>query len=230
MMLKRITCSGDYGDLVMQGTGEPNLDGVEINAPGETVLIKRFQPSHVRYPLIVKRVGKLLIQDYIPHTFWGDTWQFRCGHIYIDRQAPKNIIQRFKYEELHQDIIGQAFAVLDDGHTLDPEGVIEHIHIQELDVCSSLPQVNGLMFSEKNRYRNIHIGQRRLHVGINAPYWLSTNHLEDSAIGGRDNLIYDPTGLGRTPGIRILDVKGGGHSSTNNAFWDLTDLNNNKNE
>lgn len=220
-MLQRITCGGDYGDLILQGNGEINGDGVEINAPGETVLIKRFQVSHVRYPLIVKRVGQLVIQDYQPHTFWGDTLQIRCSHVHIDRLAPKNIIQRLKYEELHQDIILQAFAVLDDGYTLDPAGVIEHIHIQEVDVCSALPDVNGIMFSERNQYRHIYIGQRRLHIGINAPYWLSTNHLEKSVIGGRDNLIYNPTGLVHQPGVRILDVKGGGHVSRDYAFWGL---------
>ncbi len=223
MLLKRITCGGDYGDLILQGDGTLNNDGVEIHAPGETVLINRFQVSHVRYPLIVKRVGQLVVHDYIPHTFWGDTLQARCGHIYIDRLAPKNILQQFAYEALHQDIILQAFAVLEDGFTLDPSGVIEHIHIQEVDVCSALPQVNGVMFSERNRYRRIYLGQRRLHIGINAPYWLSTNHLEDSVLGGRDNFVYNPLDATQCPGVRVHDVKGAGHLSGKNAYWGMPD-------
>ncbi len=157
-LLKRITSGGDYGHLTLQGNGDINGDGVLVDAPGATVLINRLQVSHVRYPLTVKRVGQLVIQDYVPHTFWGDTANFRCSHIHIGRLAPKNIIQRLNYEELHQDIIFQAFAVCDDGYTLDPSGVIEDIQIQEIDVCSSLGQVNGIMLSEVNQYRRFNIG------------------------------------------------------------------------
>ena len=39
MELKHISTGGHYGDLTLQGTGELEVDGVVIDAPGQTVLI-----------------------------------------------------------------------------------------------------------------------------------------------------------------------------------------------
>ena len=221
MELQRITTGGHFGDLTLQGPGDLETDGVVVDAPGQTVLINRLQVSNVRYPLIVRRVGQLVVNDYIPHTFWGDTLNIRASHVHIGRLAPKNIIQRLPYEELHQDIIFQAYAVCDDGYTLDPNGLIEDVCIREIDVSSNLTQVNGIMLSEVNRYSRFYLGQDRLHVGINAPYWLSGNSLDNSVIGGRDNLIFNPAVKGQQPTVRLQNVKHSIYHSYGDDFWDV---------
>ncbi|MGB0845401.1 MAG: hypothetical protein ACPGSM_01705, partial [Thiolinea sp.] len=219
--LKRITSGGHYGDLTLQGTGELETDGVVIDAPGQAVLINRLQVSNVRYPLIVRRVGQFVVNDYVPHTFWGDTLNIRASHVHIGRLAPQNIIQKLPYDTLHQDIIFQAYAVAEDGYTLNPNGVIEDICIRDINVSSPLTPVNGIMLSEVNRYSHFYLGQDRLHVGINAPYWLSGNTLEYAVVGGRDNLIFNPADHGQQPTVRLQNVKHSVFHSHDDNFWDL---------
>lgn len=219
MELIRITEGGFYPELVGCGRADAlECDGVVIDAPGDTVAIGRLAVSQVRVPLIVKRVGRLFIDLYQPHSFWGDTANFRCGHIYINDYWPENILQAFDYDQYHQDVIFQAYAVQENGWELDPQGIIEEIHIQSLRVKSGLQRVNGVMLSERNLYRGLQIGTRELDICLESPWWLSANTLQHSVLGnGRRVSIRSESGLYK-PSVRVLDVKEAGHQSWGNVF------------
>ena len=184
--LHYITQGGYYPELILIGDpNEDNCDGLVINAPGQIVVIGYLAPRFCRVPLIVQRVGKLIVTHYEPGSFWGDTANLRCGNLYFDHYTPLNILpQRRSYDEYHHDLIFQSQAVLDDGYTNDPAGVIEHIHINNLMMESDLEQCNGIMLSEQCVYRHFHIGSQSLNIQIEAPYWLNANTLSDSIIGG----------------------------------------------
>lgn len=219
MELIRITEGGFYPELMGCGqAGRLDCDGVVIDAPGDTVAIGRLAVSQVRVPLIVKRVGRLFIDLFQPHSFWGDTANFRCGHVYINDYWPEAIQQAFDYDQYHQDVIFQAYAVQENGWELDPQGVIEEIHIQSLRVQSGLQRVNGVMLSERNLYRGLHLGTRELDVCIEAPWWLSANTLQHSVIGNFNQVsIRSESGL-YEPSVRVMDVKDAGHKSHSNLF------------
>ncbi len=222
--LLRITQSGYHEQITCKGRYEDrHTDGVVIDAPGQMVVIGAFYVSLVRVPLIVLRVGRLIIGDYAPRRFWGDAVNIRCSHVYIDRHRPHNILQRFRYKEYHQDILGQIYATRENGWKPDPCGHIRHIHINEVDVQSGLEDVNGFMLSERCRYSDIHIGIRRVNVAIEAPYWFSANHLQDSVIGGQDCSVWSLSGQYK-PGIRIQNVKAARYHNHNAVLWNTPHL------
>lgn len=220
MELIRIKEGGYFPELVGCGNGDLACDGVVIDAPGEVVVVGRLSVSHVRVPLVVKRVGKLLIDLYQPFAYWGDTANFRCGHIHINDFWPDDILQQFEYDQYHQDVIFQSYATQEDGYTLDPQGIIEHIYLNRVRVYSGLQRVNGVMLSERNVYRNLHIGMHELDVSLEAPWWFSANSLQDSVLGGMGGVqsVRSTSGL-YEPDVRILDVKESGHGSFGNMLF-----------
>ena len=214
----RITQSGVYSLLKHQGDGSPTDDGVEINAPGALIFIKHFDVSRVRVPLVVRDVGHLFIERYEPHHFWGDTLNLRCSRVTILSFKPRFIEKRFPYAEYHQDVIFQAYATLADGYTLDPKGVISHIYIHSIDVESTLPDLGGVVLSERNRYSDIHLGAQRLHVGLPGPWWFNANTVSNCTLGGLDNKIYSTQPGGSQPGVKIDNPKNASWASSGNSF------------
>lgn len=204
--------TGHYNDL--------ETDGLIIDAPDQTVVIGKLIVAQVRVPLIVKRVGKLIIDHYLPHSFWGDTANFRCSHIHINRFHPSDIQQRFAYEQYHQDLIFQAYATKANGWEVDPNGLIEDIIIHDIQVRSALTQVNGIMLSEVCEYRGFQLGTHNLNIQIEAPYWLSANSLADSVIGGNQVCVGSLSGT-YTPDVRIKDVKGSLFESARNVMCNV---------
>lgn len=222
MELLRITEGGYYPVIDLEGDYDDiACDGVVIDAPDAVVFIHLFFVSTVRVPLIVKRVGRLIINHYEPSSFWGDTANFRTGNIYIKHFRPSFIQQRFDYEKYHQDIVFQAYAVKDNGWDIDPNGLIENIVIDNIYVSSALKQVNGIMLSEVCQYRNFQIGTSSLHVDIESPYWLNTNNLQGSVLGGGDYSHIGSLSGEYEPTVRIQNVKGGDFGSEGNFICDV---------
>lgn len=189
--LKYITQGGHWPQIILQGNINDNeTNGLVIDAPGQVVSIGMLSPSVCNVPLIVRNVGKLLIDRYMPHTFWADTANINASQIYVNHWTPRNILkQRRSYNDLHHDLIFQALALLPgnqkkNGSRIDPNGVIEHVHINNVDMESELQHCNGIMLSEANTYRHFHIGTQSLNVKIEGNYWLNGNTLQDSVIGG----------------------------------------------
>lgn len=190
----RIRDAGYYPHITVRGDDNLYQDGVVIDVPGGVVYIGKLHAIGVRCPVIFLRGDAVIIDELIMEDTWGDSIQTRRSNVHVKRMFSPMITPRLPYEAFHVDTIMQAFAVLEDGYTLDPRGVIENIDIDEIDITSTSTEVNGIMLSEFNHYRNFRIGTSKFHLTLGGDYWLNGNNLSNSLFGGHDVRLVNTQG------------------------------------
>ena len=202
MQLCRITKGGYYKELYLKGDKALlEQDGLVVDAKDELVFIDRLIVSDVRVPLVYLSAKKLIINELRFEGYWGDGANIRASHLHVQKWHGLNPVKRFDYSQYHQDVIFQAYAVKDDGYTLDAQSTIEDIVIDELLIRSTVPEANGIMLSELNQYRNFSIGTKGLDIAIQSKYWLNGNNLSNSVLGGSSvKMAGKPV-----PGIYLFD-------------------------
>lgn len=225
-MLKEVTITkgGYYPEVNVTGTGE-NLykDGLVIDAPGEVVRINRLNVNTVRSPVIVKRAERVIIDNSNFHNFWGDAYNVRQSKVLVRNYVGRDIKPRLPYEEFHVDVIVQAYAVKEDGNTLDPDGIIRDVIFENIDVVCDSTEVNAVMLSELCRYEEWGLGTKSLKLKLAIDYWINGNNLSHSVIGG---LNVDIASFNdKIPGILLKDRPKQGvcsnHESTGNVFFNI---------
>jgi hypothetical protein len=112
----------------------------------------------------------------------------------------------------HVDTGFHAYAVKEDGYSIDTEGSISNITIHSIDVDMGGSQ--GIMCSEACNYSNFNLGLNKLRVVGHYVYPIVFNSLADSTIGGINNTLEGK--------IRIAGLKGTVWATTNNNFIGFT--------
>ena len=223
LSLLRIKEPGYYPEIKLCGTSDDlYADGCMIDSPDGVVYIGKLIVENVRCPLTLWRSTGVIIDEMITNSTWGDTLNIRRSNLHIKSLYGRDITPKLPYELYHVDTILQAYAVKEDGYTLDKDGVIENIDIDEIDIVTTGTDVNGIMLSELNKYRNFRIGTKKFHFTTNGTHWLNGNNLSNSIFGGRDVKLVSPTG---NPVAYLKDrAKLGitsGYSSEGNIFINI---------
>lgn len=223
--LLRMQHPGYYPEIILNGVYEDlMLDGLAIGIPTNgTVVIGKLLINNVRTPLTILSAGKVVINEMITDSTWGDTLNIRQSHVTVESLYARNVHARLPYEEFHVDAILQAYRTKSDHQTIDVDGIIEHVSIPYIDVECIGDMVNGIMLSEFNAYRNFRIGNKKLRFVTEGVTWINANNLSDSIIGGEQVEII---GKSVAPTILIKDrSKQGvcsGKPTTNNLFINVT--------
>ena len=220
----KIEKGGYYPEIKISGDGSDLYkDGLVIDSPGEVVRINRLIVDTVRSPIIVKRAYRVIIDNALFTNFHGDAFHLRQSNVHVRDYKGRDIKTKLPYEEWHTDVILQAFAVKEDGNTLDPEGVITNIIFDNIDVECHEKEVNGVMLSELCRYKNFQIGTSSLKLDLAIPFWLNGNNLSHSVIGG--HIVDIKENEGTIPKILLKDRPKQGvcsnHGSHNNTYFNI---------
>ena len=221
-----ITKGGLYPSVKYTGN-KSNLmnDGVIIDTPNEVVFIRDFQVSKTRTPLTILRSAGVFIETYHVDDYWGDGVNLRQPRLHVRYYYSTGCHLELPYEEFHVDSVLQAFAVANNGWTLNSGALIHDVKIDYLEVDCDDPQASVIMLSEFNRYENFSIGTEYLRLNVKTPFWINANNLSRSVIGGQDVDIYSGS---IKPSILIQDrPKQGKYSqirSDDNVFINLPNL------
>ena len=156
--------SEELRELVLIGE-DRNLDiGLQVYIPeGARLQIWKLVVRECFVNLVKKGDGELIILEADFAKFGGDGFNIRGSNVRIGKLRVRESTPTRPYEEYHVDAVGQAYALDDDGEP-DPDGLIENIVIDELDVDVSGEKTQGLMLSGACEYRGISIGADKYKV------------------------------------------------------------------
>jgi hypothetical protein len=207
--LRRITEGGHYGTITITGKDPYNEDGLIIDALTD-VVIDRVTVDNVRVPIIFKGKGKVQIKQVVAKHYTGDGLNIRQSNVTINQLVliePKPSLDTY-----HQDLILQAYAVQENGYSINTDGVIENIHIPSVTLIGGLKGKDLITLSEDNMYRNFIVGTVSLVLEFDNPFWVNASNLSDSKIGNEDNFF-----INNEAGLFIRERKGKkGLNRTNN--------------
>lgn len=211
MILKNISSGGIFKEVSVKGTRHRDI-GLQVTVPkGEYVFIDTFRARDVFIPLIKYGEGLLEIRNFDAALCGGDAYNFRASHVHIENYIARDWRPTRQYRSYHTDIGGQIYAVKKDRHTVDPDGMIEDIIIENFHIESENPMVQGFMASEACRYKNIRLGTKSLYCDLKYGYPIVFNTAEDCIIGNKDNVHY-------TGRVKIANVKDSQWTSRNNQI------------
>ena len=205
-LLERVTEGGDYGDVSLMGT-DPNDDiGLQIEIPeGETAKFGTVELTNV-FVGLVHVSGNLEIDELHIYEFGGDGVNLRTGNVHIKRLIVHDNTPTRPYNEYHQDGL-QAYAVDEGGYRPDPNGVIENVVIEYVDIRMVGETCQGIACTEACQYVNWQIGTEHLHIEVDYYYSMIFISLQNSVIGCEGAELNKP--------IRIQNVKHSAHETQN---------------
>jgi hypothetical protein len=193
--------------LTIKGNRKPHSIGACIQTHGD-IDIDYFDGSHVLVPLI-HLGGILSFEELILHHFGGDGINARSNDgLYITYLKVRDDEIWLDNKKYHPDVL-QGYAVKEDGHTIDPKGIVGNIWIEHVDIVTTNPNRQIFMFSEACENSHIHIGTKSLKVHCIYPYWFVANTLKHATLGNLDNVDLKLIGgkKGEQPKIRIGNGK-----------------------
>ena len=89
----------------------------------------------------------------------------------------------------HQDTIFQAYAVGDDGYTVDPSGIVEDIYMPSVKATITGAKAQGVICSEPCDINNVEIGTRFLEVSCEHPYPFLFNTARNLKVGNPEAVV-----------------------------------------
>ena len=102
----------------------------------------------------------------------------------------------------HTDQVAQMYAVKSDGYTVDQDGVIDNVHIRNID-CQLSQGSQGFIASEGCGVTNCSFGTESLRiVGSGYPYPLVFNTASDLTVGNKERVEIDRGGV-----VRVANSK-----------------------
>jgi len=207
--LRRITEGGHYDTITITGKDPYNEDGLVIDAVTD-VVIDRITVDNVRVPIIFKGKGKVQIKQVVAKHYTGDGLNIRQSNVTINQLVLIDPIPSL--DTYHQDLILQAYAVQENGYSIDSSGAIENINIPSVTLIGGLKGKDLVTLSEDNVYRNFTVGTVSLVLEFDNPYWVNASNLSDSNIGNSENFF-----INKEAGLFIRERKGmKGINRTNN--------------
>jgi len=216
--VETISASGEYEPATIVGDDPSDGVGLEIKLhPNAEARIEYLDISNVFIGLI-HYSGTIFIDELHIHGFGGDAINLRTGNFHVGRLHVHDNIQTRDYNEYHQDAL-QAYAVLEDGYTLDNTGEISNVTIDEVIIHMDGASCQGIIGSENCTYSNWNIGLTKLDIQVGHYYSMMFTNLLTSRLGGKSVNVSKP--------IRIRDVKDGGVPTSNVT---LVGLNNKRND
>jgi len=221
--MRLITQASQHDQLVIKGDRKPNSIGVCF-AANNPVHVNKFNGSNVLVPMI-HMSGKLNLNQLLLHHFGGDGINERSNDgLHIKKLIVRDDEIWLDTKKYHPDVL-QAYAVLDDGHTVDPDGVVGNITIEHVDIITKNPKRQIFMFSESCENSHVYIGTKSLRVHCAYQYWFVANTLSHAVLGNCDVVDLQRIGSGDKPKVRIgngkdkrLDPKFGIKASKHKTF------------
>ena len=211
MVLKTIFGNSLQKTLKIAGNRGKDI-GLYINIPkGQYVYIESLIVKEVFIPFIKLGEGLLEIKNFEAYSCGGDSCNIRSSHVHIENFKAYDWKPTRNPRVYHVDIGGQVYAVKRNKITVDPDGTIEDVILENFSIESSNKTVQGFMASEACRYRNIRIGTKSLNCDLAYEYPIVFNTAEDCVIGNKSNVNFK----GR---VKIANVKKSKWVSKNNKI------------
>lgn len=161
----------------------------------------------VHYPHNTIDINKLICT-----LIGGDSVNLRGNDVHIKTLKVRGSKAWLSYKNYHQDVV-QAYAVKDDGFSVDVDGIIRNVYIENVDIDVRGFEHQVFMLTDSG-FDNWHIGTKSLKIRCDYTYWFSANTLSNSVLGNLDNvdIAYHGEGLFKKPLVRIGDgIKGSKH-------------------
>ncbi len=157
--------------------------------PNETVHIGALDVGHADNCVCWVSGKNLIIDSIYSHHYSEDNVQVRASNMLIKRMRWGDLLPTTS--KRHPDRGIQAYAVEPDGYTLNPNGLIENIEIQ--DIKGKLLQAidQFIMLSERNEYSGFFIGGTRFEVEMAGYEWVVSAHTINHSIFGGDHVKTD---------------------------------------
>lgn len=187
LSVQYISKGGVYGYIAIKGDGSKH--GLLINA-NDDVVINKVVISNVVVPIIFSGKGSVTINTVYVDGYSGDGLNIRQSNVSIKELILVNPKQ--PKDDYHQDLILQAYAVKENGYTVDPVGVIENNNIPSVTLINGIANKDLITLSEDNIYRNFKIGNESFVATFDNDYYLNASNLSDSAIGNTSMLLLRP--------------------------------------
>lgn len=151
-----------------------------------TLVKKRLYLKDAFVGLVHMPGAKINLGHLIIKAIGGDSINFRFGDVYIKRLTVRGADAWIDYEFYHQDIC-QSYAVFENGYTVNPNGIVRSVTIEEVDIEVYSAQHQIFMLSD-GHFVDWFIGTKSLRIRCVYPYWFVANTLENSVIGNADNV------------------------------------------